>query len=98
MFNAQHTYLGTHPAVGWGRYMWLGGMIFSQCFSAANELFVLSADKSVAATVTAAGLIAWAVRMVACRFYCAVTEQVMNVLYFASVCGVSFVIIALHGI
>ena len=31
--------------------MWMGGVIFSQCFSAANELFEQASDKSVAATV-----------------------------------------------
>ena len=32
-------------------YMWLGGIIFSQCFSTANDLFEQASDKSVAATV-----------------------------------------------
>lgn len=49
-------------------FMWLGGIIFSQCFSAANNLFEEASDKSVAATV-------------------------MNVLYFAAVCGVSISIV-----
>eukprot|EP01043_Picozoa_sp_COSAG02_P040355 COSAG02_NODE_3260_length_7078_cov_6.096432_2_plen_547_part_00 len=49
-------------------YMWLGGIIFSQCFSSANTIFEEASDKSVAATV-------------------------MNVLYFAAVCGVSISIV-----
>lgn len=32
-------------------YMWIGGIIFSSCFTAANNLFEEASDKSVAATV-----------------------------------------------